>query len=256
MVATTIQVTAGVGNVGAFPFVGNWWEQSGAGYANAAQTPPFSSGGGGSASSLSVNGSTLQCVCAAASGANFAPAVSGPVFVVCFPAGLSQNFISSVRVTKTGGSQVVFNVSGVTQFNPAATGTGSLATLTSWVWSTASVAALFAFGVITVVEFDFVPPQTPVPNVVGDDVFDATAAIVAAGYTLGTVTSVNNETVPAGIVLVQSPVAGSLPTLGSPVNLTISLGPVRPQTLKAIRIVPQIANRIMVQFEYSPLGIL
>lgn len=251
--AVTINVTSGIGNAGAFPFSGAWWEQSGAGYANTAASPPFPSASAGSASSTSVNGSTLQSVGAAANGVLFSPSVSGPVFILCFPAGLPQNFITTVKVTKAGGSQSTFNTASATQFNPTATGGGNISTLTTWVWSIASVAALFANGIITSVEFDFSPP---VPNVVGDDLFDATAAIVAAGFVLGTVMQVNDPATPAGLVLSQSPAAGTLSTPGTAVNLVLSLGPTNPQTIRAIKVVAQKANGIEIQFVYSPLGIL
>lgn len=95
-----------------------------------------------------------------------------------------------------------------------------------------------------------------VPNVIGDTLPVAKAALVAAGFIVGTVTLSNEIDTPTGLVFAQLPGPGATAAPGAAIAVFQSLGPVRPQTLKAIRIVPQVANRIMVQFEYSPLGIL
>jgi len=64
------------------------------------------------------------------------------------------------------------------------------------------------------------------PNVVGLVQADAESAIIAAGLVVGTVTTSNSATVPAGDVISQSPVAGTVVALGSAVDLVVSLGPV------------------------------
>jgi hypothetical protein len=66
-----------------------------------------------------------------------------------------------------------------------------------------------------------------VPNVVGDSQSVATAAIIAADLVLGTVTSVVDPST-AGTVLSQTPSAGTHVNFGTPVNITVSLGPVVP----------------------------
>nr|WP_241264294.1 PASTA domain-containing protein [Bowmanella dokdonensis] len=69
------------------------------------------------------------------------------------------------------------------------------------------------------------PTLVPVPDVVGLSQADAEAAIVAAGLTVGIVSTENSSTVPAGEVISQNPSGGTaLP--GSPVDLVISDGPV------------------------------
>jgi beta-lactam-binding protein with PASTA domain len=70
------------------------------------------------------------------------------------------------------------------------------------------------------------PPTTTVPNVVGDTQAVATTAITGAGLKVGTVTTVSNSTVAAGVVISQSPAPGGPAVAdGSAVNLTVSSGP-------------------------------
>ena len=63
-----------------------------------------------------------------------------------------------------------------------------------------------------------------VPNVVGDMQAAATTAITGAGLVVGTVTMASSGTVPAGDVISESPVAGTLVASGSAVNLVVSSG--------------------------------
>jgi beta-lactam-binding protein with PASTA domain len=67
------------------------------------------------------------------------------------------------------------------------------------------------------------PPT--VPGVVGLTQAAATASITAAQLEVGTVTNEASATVAVGLVISQSPIAGSPVTFGSAVNLAISLGP-------------------------------
>jgi beta-lactam-binding protein with PASTA domain len=69
---------------------------------------------------------------------------------------------------------------------------------------------------------------TPVPNVAGQTLANATANITSAGLTVGTSTLQNSNTVQAGRVLQTDPIAGVMVVPGSPVNLFISLGPLIP----------------------------
>ncbi len=86
---------------------------------------------------------------------------------------------------------------------------------------------------------DRVPPDTPVnlvvsmgpepvtvPDVVGMQQADAENAIIGAGLNVGTESSENNDTVPAGEVISQDPVGGDSVPPGSPVNIVVSLGSV------------------------------
>jgi hypothetical protein len=76
--------------------------------------------------------------------------------------------------------------------------------------------------VITVQE----PAPVPVPDVTGLAQAEAETAIVSAGLVVGTVTTANSDTVPAGNVISQDPVGGTLLPTGSAVDITVSLGPV------------------------------
>jgi beta-lactam-binding protein with PASTA domain/alpha-tubulin suppressor-like RCC1 family protein len=63
-----------------------------------------------------------------------------------------------------------------------------------------------------------------IPNVVGSTQATATAAIIGAGLVVGTVTTQSSATVAAGLVISESPVAGTSVTSGSAVNLVVSSG--------------------------------
>jgi RHS repeat-associated protein len=69
------------------------------------------------------------------------------------------------------------------------------------------------------------PPPVAVPDVVGVPQSTAEAAIVAAGLVVGTVTNASSNTVPAGSVILQSPLAGSQVAGGTAVDLVVSTGP-------------------------------
>jgi len=69
-------------------------------------------------------------------------------------------------------------------------------------------------------------PDVSVPSVVGMVQASAESAIAASGLTLGSSTTANSATVPAGDVISQSPSAGTLVFAGDNVDLVISIGPV------------------------------
>jgi beta-lactam-binding protein with PASTA domain len=70
-----------------------------------------------------------------------------------------------------------------------------------------------------------------VPNVVGDTLTVGEAAIVAAGLTVGTVSSTPSGTIPAGIIISTSPVAGTVLSPGAAVNILQSSGPQVPNCI-------------------------
>ncbi len=63
-----------------------------------------------------------------------------------------------------------------------------------------------------------------IPVVTGQAQAAAQAAITAATFTVGTVTTAHSDTVAAGNVISQSPVGGTAATSGTAVNMTVSLG--------------------------------
>ena len=95
-----------------------------------------------------------------------------------------------------------------------------------------------------------------VPNVLGDTLTAASAAIVASGLTVGTISKIYSTTVAINVVTFQSIIGGATESAGTPINLQVSLGPQFPQTLRAIKIAQQKTNHIHIQFTYSPLGLL
>jgi len=80
-----------------------------------------------------------------------------------------------------------------------------------------------------------------VPDVVGMTREAAQAALTQAGLTLGVVTQVFSETVPAGVVISQSPGAGSAMPAGGAVALTVSRGVVVATGSLQVTILPQAA---------------
>ncbi len=67
---------------------------------------------------------------------------------------------------------------------------------------------------------------TPVPDVAGDSLADATTAIEAAGLIVGVVTEANDGVIPLGDVISQDPLAATRAEYGAAVALVVSLGPV------------------------------
>lgn len=68
------------------------------------------------------------------------------------------------------------------------------------------------------------PPSVAVPNVVSMTQTAAGAALGAAGLAVGAATTAYSDTVPAGQVISQNPVAGTQVSTGTPVALVVSLG--------------------------------
>jgi hypothetical protein len=66
--------------------------------------------------------------------------------------------------------------------------------------------------------------QVVVPNVVGITQTAATAAIINAGLTIGTITQQHDHAAPSGNIINQTPVDGTAVNTGSSVNLVVSLG--------------------------------
>jgi beta-lactam-binding protein with PASTA domain len=66
--------------------------------------------------------------------------------------------------------------------------------------------------------------QTTVPNVIGATQAAATTAITSAGLIVGTVTNQTSATVATGLVISESPAAGSTVKSGSAVSLVVSTG--------------------------------
>jgi len=78
-----------------------------------------------------------------------------------------------------------------------------------------------------VAELDVLPSAgTPIPSVTGLMQAAAQAAILSAGLAVGTVTAQSSTTVPAGIVISQSPIPCGTVAAGTPVSLTVSSGAV------------------------------
>ncbi|MGB2714715.1 MAG: PASTA domain-containing protein [Vicinamibacterales bacterium] len=68
------------------------------------------------------------------------------------------------------------------------------------------------------------PVPTVVPNVVGQPRAEAEQALTAAGFSIGTVTQLNDSLIPLGAILSQTPAGSSTALRGSAVDLVESLG--------------------------------
>ncbi len=88
---------------------------------------------------------------------------------------------------------------------------------------------------------------TTVPNVVGTDQATAEANIVTAQLTVGTISELNDEVVPAGDVISQSLTAGSSALLNASVDLVISLGPSIPMPKLYSTVVPSVGTDVWVR---------
>jgi VCBS repeat-containing protein len=81
-------------------------------------------------------------------------------------------------------------------------------------------------------------PTVPVPDVVNLTVAAATIAITNAGLTIGTVTTEQSASIPAGSIISQNPAAGALVRPPAPVSLVVSSGaPPPPVTLAVDKVV-------------------
>jgi beta-lactam-binding protein with PASTA domain len=74
------------------------------------------------------------------------------------------------------------------------------------------------------------PGIRTVPNVVNQTQAAASQTLVAAGLSVGAITTVNSSTIAAGRVISSSPAAGAVAATGTSVALVVSLGPVLVQT--------------------------
>ena len=91
------------------------------------------------------------------------------------------------------------------------------------------------------------PAPVIVPNVVGQTQTAAMSAITAAGLVVGTISTQSSGTVPAGVVILQNPTAGSSVAAGSAVNLVVSSGP-------ALVIVPNVVGQTQAAAQAVIMG--
>ncbi|MBN1763645.1 MAG: PASTA domain-containing protein, partial [Sedimentisphaerales bacterium] len=72
------------------------------------------------------------------------------------------------------------------------------------------------------------PEMVAVPDVIGFCEVDATEAIMAVNLTVGTISYMHSDFVPAGDVIGQDPSEGIMVVIGSSIDLLVSLGPPTP----------------------------
>lgn len=144
------QVTSGIGQEGSFPFSGVW-ESAGVGFSFdgfGVYTPTWDSG---SVTPSEFSGETLV-VAGVVTGSGYDGTPASPFIMISFPAGMNQDFFSSVEIQKTGGSLFTFD-SSAADFNPTPPPGFSTPNQTIWAWPIASGTAgnYFVNGVVTTV---------------------------------------------------------------------------------------------------------
>lgn len=223
---STVTITVSAVHAGAFPFSGSW-ESQGSGFSDP-DGNPYGIFSIGSVSSTDIAGAPLL-VCGVVTGFGYGSTAPSPVVIIAINGALSQEYFSAVKITPaSGGSGTQTLDPAAAIFNPVAGGGGGdpvAQGYTVWVWEVTTDTDFFAGGVASTVEFDFAP-SAPVPYVIGSLVADGSAAIIAAGFTVGTVTGVDDASFAPGQIDAQSPAGGSSAPLGSAINLTQSLGPI------------------------------
>lgn len=191
---------------------------SGEGYASfdSVTFPPISHAVGSvSPNPSSIAGATLGAACFIGVGA-------GGTFNIFLQGTLAQNTFSTISFTD--------RLSVVETFNTAAA-TYDVATypgFTLWSWTQITH---FPFNngsaYVMTVTGEVFPVTGPVPGVIGLLLADAEAAVISAGFTVGTVTTANSF-ISAGSVSDQAPAGGTIELVGFSVNLVNSLGIVIP----------------------------
>jgi YVTN family beta-propeller protein len=99
------------------------------------------------------------------------------------------------------------------------------------------------------------PPVTPpvppgnieVPNVIGLTQAAAANTIRGVGLSVGAILKQYSDKVPAGLVLAQSPAAGAKVAVGTPVSLTVSLGPAGVVKVPDVRGQPEAVAKSILQ---------
>lgn len=161
---------------------------------------------GGSTPSPPISGPGAQVSCAGWTGG---AGVNGH-FVIVLYGTHAQSYFASVAVGAP--ASLSFNSSSASVYD-----TTTYPGYTVWAWADTHEYTYIGdnLGVT------FSGGGTSVPNVVGDSLAAATAAITGVGLTVGTVTATASGTT-AGLVFSQSPIAGTSVSPGSAVNLTIT----------------------------------
>lgn len=134
---------------------------------------------------------------------------------------MAQNQFASVSFTDNTSTLQTFNTS---------TATFDIATYPGFSWWHWPIANAFPFtnnnNYLMTITGEIFPSVSIVPNIVGLTLIAANAAIIAAGLTVGTVSTANAPGFIPGTVSAQSPAGNSTVTSGSSVDYTECLGPV------------------------------
>jgi beta-lactam-binding protein with PASTA domain len=100
--------------------------------------------------------------------------------------------------------------------------------------------------------FSFTPPTATVPHVVRMTLTNAEAAIRAAKLAVGTVSHSPSTTVPAGDVISQHPVGGTVVSEGTAVNLVASCG--LPTTVPNVVHLPELTAKAHITSAHLVVG--
>jgi len=140
--------------------------------------------------------------------------------VILAQAGLPQDFFTNVTFTLGDGNPYDLATADATLNSPwDDTGTG----YTTWIWS--SPEPFFPPATFPdVITINWGAAGSAVPDVVGDQLPTAESVLTTAGFTIGAVTTADNAA-PAGTVISQTPVGGTIEPPGTPISLVVSTGP-------------------------------
>lgn len=141
-----------------------------------------------------------------------------------------DNYITSVTFTGDTGAFALNTVDATTSLD-----SGTTHTFKRWTWHRFPTTGSFPSNLVCftngnnyaiTITTNPAPTGNPLPDVTGLTLAAATAAIVAGGFVLGTVTGSNNASFAAGQIISQSPVGGTLSAPGTVVALTECFGPI------------------------------
>lgn len=93
---------------------------------------------------------------------------------------------------------------------------------------------------------------TPVPNVVGKTLEEATAEIEAAEMKVGRVDERNDDTIPAGSVIEQSPTASDPAPEDGVINLVVSIGPELLEVPDIVEMTEADARQALIDAGFTP----
>lgn len=120
-----------------------------------------------------------------------------------------------------------------------------------WLWLII-IALVLAAGLGIAYAAGMFTPSVAVPDVIGKTLEEGTAELKAAGFTIGEVSEKNDDTVPAGSIIEQSPIGDAKAAKGSVVTLTISLGAEEAEVPTVVGMEETDARKVLEDAGFTP----